>query len=88
MLVNFENLCSVGYFINLKCLSRFIIYNKKIFVLLKEHPDLSILPVMVNVLASVIHAERLIDSGTLIHKLYGASSVCRYVTDGQQPVKT
>lgn len=40
---------------------------------------------MIYVLVGVVHAERLIDGGALVHELYGASRVSRDVTDGQQP---
>lgn len=43
------------------------------------------IPVMINMLVSVIDAERLINGGAFIHELYRASSVSRYVADGQQP---
>lgn len=42
-------------------------------------------PVMIYVLVGVVHAERLVDGGALVHELYGASGVGRDVTDGQQP---
>jgi len=48
---------------------------------------MSIVPVMIYVLVSVIHAERFINGGALVHELYRASGVSRYVTDSQQPVK-
>lgn len=41
-------------------------------------------PVVIYVLVSVIHTEGLINGGALVHELYRAASVGRYVTDGQQ----
>lgn len=43
------------------------------------------LPVMVDVLVGVVHAEGFVDSGALVHELDGAASVGRDVTDGEKP---
>lgn len=42
-------------------------------------------PVVIDVLVCVVHAERLIDGGALVHELYGAPGVGGDVTDGEQP---
>lgn len=42
------------------------------------------IPVVIDVLVGVVHAERLVDGGALVHELDGASGVCRDVADGQQ----
>lgn len=39
---------------------------------------------MIDVLVGVVHAERLVDGGALIHELYGAVGVGGDVADGQQ----
>lgn len=46
--------------------------------------DVSVVPVVIYVLVSVVHTERLVDGGALVHEVYGAPGVGRYVTDGQQ----
>lgn len=46
------------------------------------------LPVMVDVLVGVVHAEGFVDSGALVHELDGAASVCRDVTDGEKPAQS
>lgn len=43
------------------------------------------LPVVVDVLVGVVHAEGLVDGGALAHELDGAAGVGRDVADGEQP---
>lgn len=43
-------------------------------------------PVVIYVLVGVVHTERLIDGGALVHELDGAPGVSRDVTDGQKSV--
>lgn len=45
------------------------------------------LPVVIYMLVGVIHTERLINGGALIHEPYRTSGVSGYVTDGEQSVK-
>lgn len=45
-----------------------------------------VLPVMVNMLVCVIHAEGLVDGSALAHEGDGAARIGRDVTDCQQPV--
>lgn len=45
-----------------------------------------VLPVVVNVLVGVIHAEGLVDGRALAHEGDGAARVGRDVANGQQPV--
>lgn len=47
----------------------------------------STVPVVIDVLVSVVHAEGLIDGGALVHEIDGASGVGRYVADGEQSVE-
>lgn len=42
---------------------------------------------MIDVLVGVVHAERLVDGGALVHELYGAVGVGGDVADGQQSAK-
>lgn len=42
---------------------------------------------MVDVLVGVVHAERLVDGGALVHELDGAAGVGRDVADGEQPAE-
>lgn len=46
------------------------------------------LPVVVDVLVGVVHAEGLVDGGALVHELDGAAGVGRDVADGEQPADT
>lgn len=43
---------------------------------------------MIDVLVGVIHAERLVDGGALVHEPDGAARVGRDVADGQQSAET
>lgn len=43
-------------------------------------------PVVIDVLVGIVHAEGLIDGGALVHEVYGAPGVSRYVADSQQSV--
>lgn len=46
------------------------------------------LPVVVDVLVGVVHAEGLVDGGALVHELDGSARVGRDVADGEKPAET
>lgn len=45
-------------------------------------------PVVVDVLVGIVHAEGLVDGGALVHELDGAAGVSRDVADGEKPAET